>query len=153
MQILRNPAEAEDACQEAFLRMYRAFDTFDPTRPLKPWVAQITYNVCLRRREGVIQRATDALPPDELNGFGDGSQTDPEAEAERREAGAHLARAMAGLAADDRALLTMRYREGLSTAEVADAADMPVNTVKTRIVRARARLKKILRPILRGDTP
>lgn len=132
--------------------MYRSFDRFDPTRPLTPWVAKIAYNVCLRRREGVIQGATDLVTPDKLNGYTDGLSANPESEAARQEESAHLARAMTVLAADDRALLTMRYREGLSDFEVADAADMPINAVKTRIFRARARLKKALRSILRGDT-
>lgn len=153
IQILRDPADADDACQEAFLKMYRSFDSFDPTRPLIPWVAKITYNVCLRRREGVIQRATDVVAPEKLADFANGESANPESEAARHEASDHLARAMQVLAADDRALLSMRYREGLSDAEVADAADMPVNTVKTRIFRARDRLKKALRPILKGDTP
>ena len=153
LQILRDGAEAEDACQEAFLRMYRGFTTFDPTRPLKPWAAKITYNVCLRRREGVIRGATNVIAPEKIARFGDAGQADPESVAAQREASQHLAQAMTTLAADDRALLTLRYREGLSDAEVADAVEMPVNTVKTRIFRARARLKKILRPLLRGDLP
>jgi len=151
IQILRSSADAEDACQEVFLRMYRSFDRYDGTRPLAPWVAKITYNVCLRRREGVIAGATDVVAPEEMARHQNGNATDPEAAAARSEANDHLARAMESLADDDRALLTLRYREGLSDAEVAAAADMPVNTVKTRIFRARARLRKALRPFLGGD--
>lgn len=70
IQILRDHAEVEDACQEILLRMYRAFDRYDPTRPLSPWVAKITYNVCLRRSEGVIRKATDLVTPDKLKHSG-----------------------------------------------------------------------------------
>ena len=132
--------------------MYRSFDSYDPTRRLGPWVARITYNVCLRQREGVVRRATNLVTPDTLNGYPDGAMASPEHHAARREADAHLGRAMAVLSPEDRALVTMRYREGLSDAEVAGAADMPVNTVKTRIFRARARLRKALKPLLGEET-
>jgi RNA polymerase sigma-70 factor (ECF subfamily) len=151
LQVLRNRADADDACQEVFVRMYRSFDSFDPTRPLRPWVAKIAYNVCVRQREGVIDNATDLASPEQIAELHDSDATNPERDAARSEASGHLAQAMEVLAADDRALLTLRYREGLSDAEVADAADMPVNTVKTRIFRARARLRKALRPLLQGD--
>jgi RNA polymerase sigma factor (sigma-70 family) len=73
----------------------------------------------------------------------------PEQQAEASEARALLARAMDELAAQDRVLLDLRYREGLSDAEVAEATGMPVNTVKTRIFRARARLRGWLAPVLK----
>ena len=50
----------------------------------------------------------------------------------------------------DRALLVMRYREGLSVAEVAEATGMPANTIKTRLFRARGRLREHLAPLVSG---
>jgi len=152
MQILHDPAEAEDACQEVFLRMHRSFDSFDPTRTLKPWVGKITYNVCLRRREGVIRKATFAVSPEQLNERHPGADENPEAHARKGEAGQYLEQALSALSAEDRALLTLRYREGLSDSEVAEASEMRVNTVKTRIFRARAQLKQSLRRLLRGES-
>ncbi len=147
--MLRNPAEAEDVSQEVFLRMHRSFDTYDPTRPLAPWLARTAYRACLRRLEGPARREVTADPaglpelPDEGRS--------PEQAAEGGEASALLLRALDELPAQDRAILDLRYREGLSDAEVAEATGMPVNTVKTRIFRARGRLRDWLAPLFRRN--
>lgn len=148
LRMVSGSAEAEDVCQEVFMKIHRSFDTFDPTRPLSPWVGRITYNTCLRRLKGVA-RAGVPTEPSRLEWVKDDRQPGPEAMAASSEAGEMLLEAMEGLAAQDRALLTMRYREGLSDADLAEATGMPVNTVKTRLFRARKLLKKRLAPRLK----
>jgi RNA polymerase sigma-70 factor (ECF subfamily) len=148
--MLRSESEAEDATQEVFLRMHRSFDTFDPTRPMTPWVARAAYNACLRRLEQSRRRHPASGEPEELEAIEDTARPNPEQEAERQEALGFLSRALAELPAQDRALLDLRYREGLSDAEVAEATGMPVNTVKTRIFRARARLRAWIAPLVRS---
>lgn len=146
LRILRHKEEAEDTSQEVFLRMFKSFDSYDPTRPLSPWVSKITYNVCLRRLEGksaaILRDAVDR----DLTSMQDHKEGNPEGRTQRAEAADALERAMENLSAQDRALLTMQYREGLSTAEVAEAVSMPVNTVKTRLFRARKILRERLSP-------
>jgi RNA polymerase sigma-70 factor (ECF subfamily) len=151
VRMLRDGAEAEDVSQEVFLRMHRSFDSYDPTRPLAPWVARTAYHACLRRLENAGRRELPGDPdglaqlPDEGHG--------PEQAALGGETSALLLRALQDLPAQDRALLDLRYREGLSDAEVAEATGMPVNTVKTRIFRARARLRGWLAPLLHRSAP
>jgi RNA polymerase sigma-70 factor (ECF subfamily) len=149
-RMLRSAGEAEDASQEVFFRMYRSFDTFDSTRPLDPWIARTTYHACLRRLESVTRRREQPSEPAVLATVEDGQVLDPEQAAAGQEATAFLSRALEGLSAQDRALLDLRYREGLSDAEVSEATGMPVNTVKTRIFRARGRLREWLGPLLKG---
>jgi len=148
--MLRSQSEAEDATQEVFLRMHRSFHTFDPTRPLAPWVARTAYHACLRRLEPSRLRRASGEPEERevLEAIEDPAQPSPEQQVAQREALGLLARALAGLSAQDRVLLDLRYREGLSDAEVSEATGMPVNTVKTRIFRARARLRAWLAPLL-----
>jgi RNA polymerase sigma-70 factor, ECF subfamily len=55
------------------------------------------------------------------------------------------------LSAQDRAMIVMRYREGFTDTEIAEAVSMPVGTVKTRLYRARARLKLYLAPMFREE--
>ena len=150
-RILGNGSDAQDACQEAFMRVHRSFGSYDPTRPLAPWVARITYHVCLRRlqRRGV---AVDDAEPQALEAVRDERGPDPEASATQAQAVELLESALAELSAQDRGLLTLRYREGLSDSEVADASGMPINTVKTRIFRARGRLRALLAPLLKEDS-
>jgi len=149
LRMLRGRAEAEDASQEVFLRMHRAFATYDPTRPLAPWVARTAYHVCLRRMETAARSPTKEAEADEvLAAVRDERSPSPEAKLAESEANRLLATALADLSAQDRALLDLRYREGLSDSEVAEATGMHVNTVKTRIFRARARLRGWLTPLL-----
>ncbi len=148
LRMVAGPAEAEDVCQEVFMNIHRSFSTFDSTRPLASWVGRITYNTCLRRLKS-LARAGVPTEPSQFDWMEDDRQPGPEAMAASSEAGDLLLEAMEGLAAQDRALLTMRYREGLSDADLAEATGMPVNTVKTRLFRARRLLKKRLSPRLR----
>ena len=73
----------------------------------------------------------------------------PERGAAEAEAGELLERALDELSDQDQALVTLRYREGLSIAEVSEATGITVNTVKIRLHRARRQLKTILAPVLR----
>jgi RNA polymerase sigma-70 factor (ECF subfamily) len=148
LRMLRNPADADDATQEVFMRIHKSFDTFDATRPLSPWVSRITYNACLQRLRSAQARNV-ATEPEVFERRSDDHEPGPETAAAGREAGELLHAAMGHLSAQDRALLDMRYREGLSDAELAEATGMPVNTVKTRLFRARKALRKRLAPTLR----
>jgi RNA polymerase sigma factor (sigma-70 family) len=152
-RMLRSAGEAEDVSQEVFLRMFRSFDTYDPTRPLDPWIGRTTYHACLRKLESVARKREQANDPAALEIVADGQALDPEQIAAGQEATTILSRAMEGLSAQDRALLDLRYREGLSDAEVSEATGMPINTVKTRIFRARGRLREWLGPLLKGGEP
>lgn len=150
IRMLGQSADAEDAFQETFLRARRSFDSFDPTRPLKPWMSRIAYNVCLRRLGVASRSVVEMMEPDDMQLVEDSREPGPEERSARSEAGEILAGALGGLSTEDRAIVLMRYREGLSLAEVAEVVDMPVNTVKTRLYRARGALRQVLAPMLEG---
>jgi RNA polymerase sigma-70 factor, ECF subfamily len=147
--MLARRAEAEDAVQEAFIRVHQSFDGFDATMPLAPWVARITYHVCLRRLERV-RAAGESTDPQALEGVQDERARCPEAHAAQGQAEGLLGAVLDRLSSQDRALLTLRYRDGLSDSEVAEVTGMPINTVKTRIFRARGRMREWLAPLLEG---
>ena len=151
LRMLRNQADAEDAAQEVFMRIHKSFDSFDPTRPLAPWVSRITYNTCLQRLRSAAARHV-ATDPEAFERNPDEAGPGPEDSAADTEAGELLHQAMGALSAQDRALLDMRYREGLTDVELAEATGMPVNTVKTRLFRARKLLRRRLAPKLQATT-
>lgn len=129
-QITRDPAEAEDAVQEAFLRAHRALHRFDPARPFGPWILTIAARRALtrarrRRRDAPLEAAAAAAEP-----------------AAPREAG--LSDALDELSPADRAILVLKYKEGLSVSEIARALDIGEPAVKVRLFRARERLMKRL---------
>lgn len=145
LRMLRSPSDAEDAAQKTFLRVHRSFHTYDSDRPLAAWISRIAYHVALRRLADRSDRALAGVEPDEL---GDDGVAGPDHGAEAREAETLIDEALERLSAQDRALVTLRYREGLSDAELAEATGMPVGTVKTRLFRARAVLRRLLAPAI-----
>ncbi len=147
LRMLRDRTEAEDACQEALLRVVRSFESYDPTRPLAPWVGRIAYHACLKRLGNKTRQRTEVSDAKLLEERLLSPASGPESAA-AGEAGALLETALAELSAQDRALVTMRYREELSEAEMSEATGIPVNTIKTRLHRARARLRALLAPVL-----
>ena len=148
VRMLQKGWEADDATQETFLRVHRSINTFDPTRPLRPWILRIAYNVCLRRL-GKAKKDMRANDPTELNRFENKHEPDPEKVMSQAEQGELIVAALNKIAAQDRALLIMHYREELSLAEVAQTTGISVNTIKTRMHRARNLLRRILSPVLR----
>jgi RNA polymerase sigma factor (sigma-70 family) len=145
-------AEAEDAAQEAFLRAYRALGGFRPGQPFRPWLLRIVANTArngrrsARRRRGVALRAAAlAVVP------GDS----PADVAAGREDRRRLLDALHRLDATDRLVLTYRWFEQLSEAEMAVALGCRPGTVKSRLSRAMDRLRTELgaeaRPVPAND--
>lgn len=149
LRMLRDKQEAEDASQEVFMRVHRSIMSHDPTRPLAPWLARITYNQCLKRlsRTKQIAEKQRELHNDELSD-GDVPIT-PESHMDSKQMSEQVVQALDRLSVQDRALVIMRYREGFSDSEIAESTNMPVGTVKTRLHRARSRLKKFLAPFFK----
>lgn len=141
--------DAEDACQEVFMRAHRSFDTFDTARPLGPWLGRITYHTCLARL-GAAQRAGRSVDPATFSGVEDEATPTPERAAAAREVGRQVLDAMEQLSAQDRALVTLRYVDELTDVELAEAVGMNRNTVRTRLHRARLVLMQALSPVLGG---
>jgi RNA polymerase sigma-70 factor (ECF subfamily) len=133
-----DPALAEEAAQEAFLRAWRGLDRYNPRFAFRSWVYRIALNAAVDalRRE---RPATDleAEPP----AAGDDS---PEALVERRQQAEQVRRAVLALPPASRAVLVLREYEGLSYREIADALDIPMGTVMSRLNYARGQLRKAL---------
>ena len=147
-------SRAEDLAQEVFLHVYQVLRRYDPSRPFGPWMRRVMANVVLNR---LRSRPPRALPL----GGGEGEpplpadprSPDPAREAERAEAAALVRAGVAALPAGWRAVVALRYSEGLSVAEIAEALDLPENTVKTRLFRAREALRESLRAADGGRAP
>jgi RNA polymerase sigma-70 factor (ECF subfamily) len=136
-------ADGDDAAQETFVRLHRSLPSFDPGRPFLPWLRKIAWNAALtvRRdgRAGVVVLALEDPPDgaDEADG--------PEALAEKGEERRRVAAEAAKLSPELRAVLLLRVVEGLSYAEISEAAGIPTGTVMSRLSRARERLAAALR--------
>lgn len=143
--LLRNPADAEDAAQECYLRALRHFETFRGG-PIKPWLLAILRNVCHAEfaRRGALA-AVQVSGVDEVDTtceslWGETEQS-PENETLRRLDGETVRRLIAQLPDQFREAIVLREVHDLSYREIADAAGVPVGTVMSRLARARALLR------------
>jgi RNA polymerase sigma-70 factor, ECF subfamily len=148
-QLTHNLSEAEDISQETFLRVYRALPQSDWQRPFKPWLFTIATNLCrdwARRRAWSFPDSTEETEklPDEVPPLIEHLE-----EKELREA---LQHAVDSLPPAYRIAIVLRYTEGLSYEQMSQALNLPLNTVRTHLSRAKQRLRIALLAEL-GETP
>ncbi len=150
-----NPADAEDAVQEAYLRAYRFFGGFHATAG-RPWLLAIVRNSCFslieqRRIAGGHEAFDETLHAGEALGASalDRALPGPEQAALARSERARLDAAIAALPPDFREVLVLRELEGLAYKDIARVADIPMGTVMSRLARARQMLAAALAPPLR----
>lgn len=142
-------AEAEVIVQETFLRSWRALRTWkaqrEPGKQDRPFFAYlVTIAVNLARDQW---RKTRQLDFRDLDAFSDhlpDSEPGPEKQVEQAEALQALADAVADLPPAYRAVIALRYDAEMSYQEMAAALDLPVNTVRTHLFRAKAQLRQVL---------
>lgn len=141
-------AAAEDATQEAFVRAFRAIRSFRGEH-FRAWLLSITANACRDELRRQRRRPTRSLDAPALEG--EASAPDPadpgpspEAAALNAELRAALERALLQLPEEWRLVVVLTDVHGLSYEEVSIAAGLPLGTVKSRISRARGRLRDIL---------
>jgi RNA polymerase sigma-70 factor, ECF subfamily len=134
--LLRDDARAADAVQQAFLQAWRSAASFDTSRPLSPWLFQITRRVCI----DAIRRARRRPVTTELIGEGDLGAVDDTAEVERSWTRWEVRRAIGQLPPPERDVARLAYVDGLSHREIAGRLGLPVGTVKSRTSRVQAKL-------------
>lgn len=146
MRVVRRPEDAEDLAQETFVRVYRALDRYDPSRPFTAWLFTIASRLAidhLRRKrlptvsltlesdegdERTMEVMDPGLQPDEVTSRG---------QEEERAQGL-----IDSLPEHYRVVVMLRHQQDLSYEEIAEVLQLPLGTVKARIHRARALLKQ-----------
>jgi len=152
-RLLRDPAEAEDVAQEAFVKAYRALGSFRGDSAFYTWLYRIAVNTA-RNTMASRQRR----PLDYEADLSESEQSvvesrmrhidTPEAAALTDEIHQTVNGAIAALPEDLRTAIVLREIEGLSYEEIAEAMDCPVGTVRSRIFRAREAIDRSLKPLL-----
>ena len=151
--ILKDRGEAEEAVQSAYVSAFASLDTFEGRSSLSTWLTRIVVNEALgrlraqKRRRDQLEGAGVAVLEDYREAFMRGSEARPPDVALAREQMRRLLeQAVAMLPETFRTVFVLREVEGLSGEETAEALDLPVATVKTRLHRARRKLQQILAP-------
>ena len=138
--IAGDPADAEEAAQDAFVKAHRALGRFRTGQPFRPWLLTIVANEARNRRRTRGRRAALALRAADPGAPGE----DPEAAALASERRERLLTAVERLRDDDREVLACRYFLELSEEETAAALGIARGTVKSRTHRALERLEEEL---------
>ena len=140
-QLLPSGAEAEDAVQEVFVRLWKTADRYDPRRAkLVTWVMLIT------RRHLIDRLRRSAVRPDTTTIDGDFTSTNddskPERAPENEERRARLLARIADLPELQRVVIERAYLQGFTLREVSEQLDAPLGTVKSALSRGLARLRE-----------
>jgi RNA polymerase sigma-70 factor (ECF subfamily) len=153
-RLTHDQPEAENITQETFLRVYQALPQSDWQRPFKPWLFTIAANLC---RDWARRRRTWSFSDlaDETETGADKLADEaplPTERVEEEELRQALQRAVDALPAAYRAVVVLRYTEGLSYEQIGVALNLPLNTVRTHLSRAKQRLRTALLAEL-GEAP
>ncbi len=161
VRILQDKGHAEDAVQVAFTKILTNIDGFEGRSALKTWMHRIVVNealMILRKIKRRQEQSIDGLMP-EFDGSGCRvefvlTETEtPEELLEKAQTSRAVSAAINQLPDPYRIVLCLRDIEELSTLEVCEMLDISEANVKVRLHRARAALKKLLEPVLKGQKP
>lgn len=143
---LRDVEEAKDACQEAWIKAYRALGSFRPGAKFATWIFTICYRVCCdrlaKRKRFSGDEPADAADP----------APGPEHLYEAAEEATRLRAAIDALPEKYRVVVTLFHLQGKQYEEIAAVLGLPLGTVKTHLFRAKDLLRQVLGPEARRST-
>lgn len=149
-RLTSNPEEAGDVVADAFVRVYSALHNFKGQSAFTTWLYRILTNCFLDMRKKERSRPSTSLEAALQTDEGDlerqveDDKPTPLDEAERSERERAIEGAVSLLPEYQRAMITMYHVETLSYEEIAEALDLPIGTVKSRLNRARLSLRELL---------
>lgn len=151
MSVLKDPDDAADLTQEAFIRLFRALPQYNNESRFTTWLYRLVVNLGrdeLRRRGRQVPLAAPAAGDDELDPMAmvadDDRWASPEQALDSRELSAEVRHALARLEEHYRLVLTLYYFDDMKYTDIAEILDIPLNTVKSHIRRGKERLAVLL---------
>lgn len=153
-RMVRNAEEAQDITQEVFIRAYQAFERFDGRSSLRTWLFRIAYNLCVDRARKVERSAEEIT----LEGSADepalefaDDRWNPEAVAMDQELASVIEAGLNAMSEKLRSVLILHDREDMGYDEIAQALEIPIGTVKSRLFLARNALQEHLNRYWNGE--
>ncbi len=151
-RMLGNRHEAEDVAQEVFISVFKTIDTFREESKFSTWLYRVTVNHCKNRIKYLARRydksrdeLDDSTDTDGVNGaIAAPAPRAPDRALESQQLEKQLHEAIEKLDEDQRIVIVLRDIEDLSIEEICEITDLPDGTVKSRLHRARAELRKKL---------
>jgi RNA polymerase sigma-70 factor (ECF subfamily) len=141
--------DADDVVMETYLKAWQAIPNFRRKASLKTWLYRIANNCALdfvrsnkRRQSRVVSIETPEGTPD--RNISDPTQPMPDEQIARSELVDEVREALKGVPAEHRAVLLLRYADGMSYGEIAAAVGVSAGTVMSRLLYGKRKLKKVL---------
>jgi RNA polymerase sigma-70 factor (ECF subfamily) len=151
MSVLKNPDDAADLTQEAFVRLMRVLPQYNGESRFTTWLYRLVVNLGrdeLRRRGRQLPIAPPAIEEDDIDPIAsvadDDRWSDPERALASRELRGNVQRALAQLEEHYRLVLTLYYFDDMKYTDIAEVLDLPLNTIKSHIRRGKERLAALL---------
>lgn len=142
LRMLGNAEEAEETCQDAFLRVFNKIHQFEGRSAFKTWLFRVVYNFCMTRRRNLASRRerkeliteefTQQEAEDRRTLLSDSS---PDTE--------QVQKALSRLREDDREIIVLRFFSELSLDEIAEVLNLKLSATKMRLYRAMDRFKAV----------
>jgi len=143
--ILNNEQDALDAAQEALIRIYTKIETYEEKAQFKTWVQRIVTNICIDKFRR--NKPTVSIEEHELVFQGKESV---EREVMSGYIAEYIREAIDQLPEHHRSVVVLRYLQDFSYNEIADCLNLPLNTVKSYLFRARQQLQHLLQDYQKG---
>lgn len=137
LNMLKNTHDAQDAAQETFIKAYRSLTSFKGESKVETWLTKIAVNTCL----DILRKRREMYDLDEAADAADVNT--PESKAEKNETRQMVRSAINTLPPEMRSIVVLKDIEGYSYEEIADMLNLNIGTVRSRLSRAREKLRKI----------
>ena len=147
-RIVTNKEDAEEVVQETFMNIYRNIANFQFRSSLKTWIYRITVNTALNF---VKKHAKHRKQTPYIEAFSGTQEPDAFKLLETAEEEDRIQRLLNALSADHRAVTVLRSVQGLSYQEISEVLAIPINTVRSRIKRAREALLALKKEVIEDE--
>lgn len=151
LRLTGSPEDAQDLLQDSFLRAYQKLDHFQGGSSFYTWLYRLSVNLALsgrRRRKGKVAVRWSDLGPDGPGEPADDASNAPTLPLEIAEREAIIQQALDTLSPEHRAVVVLKEFDGLRYEDVAEALEIPIGTVRSRLHRARLELREKLRSLV-----
>lgn len=136
LRMTRNPHDAQDLVQEAFIKVYQQLEKYNGTGSFSSWLYRVAINHCMDEFRKKRYRQSEIEDEMAIN------HNDPEVVFLKKEKNRQLERLIATLPEDERLIILLRYMNERSYDEISEMVELPLSTVRNKLHRAKKKMRK-----------